>query len=340
MKRSLLLGCTGLILTAVATPTILAAAEEPLVAVGLSAAPDGSAVSPGNVFPAGLKELSVGFRLKEDESFKKIQARWIAVDVGAAAPANSEMGKSSLNVKAMRSGRFRYTLPRALPVGKYEAVLTADDNPWKELPFSIAAQQSSATLAVPQDFFPLTTGREWVYDFVMEGREGTTVSLPGVVRSSDGKLRATAIYRVADVGPEGAHIEMLRNKEIVSEEWWRIDEKGFSVLKRKAGDDVVTFQPPQLLLPAGLQMQKDWDYKTGDTRQKLHAWGPVLLSGSQGSKPGYVVLIEEPANHPTASAERDIVPGMGIVNDVIITTLGGERLMKQQAILREIHEIK
>jgi hypothetical protein len=75
-------------------------------------------------------------------------------------------------------------------------------------------------------------------------------------------------------------------------------------------------------------MAKDHSY-----RQTYRMWGPLPLRGPQGEAPGYVVLTEQPVPPGSLTVERHIIPGIGLVKEIIVQALRGEMLSRQELIL-------
>ena len=301
--------------------------EKPQFQVGLAAAADFSAVYPSTVFRSPINELSASFHLDEKERPTRLTARWIAVDVGAAAPQNFQIAAAALEPKGMTSGRFRYEQPQPLPVGRYRVELEADGKPWQSAQFEIVAAGGASSPAAGQALIPLAPGQQWTYRFEQRAGRGARLNLPGVAADPDGAYRATVKLRVAGLDAEGAHLITVRNDQPVFEEWWRLDKAGLWATRRKQGLDDNALNPPQRLLAAPGTDQK-WTYPPFG--QDFRMWGPLPMSGAWGSGNGYVVLLRQPADKPLATVERHFVPGVGMVREVIIQTIAGRLISRQE----------
>src|SRR5438132_1512806 len=80
------------VLVAAAAPETVAAQSGASLQTCLAAAADYSPVYPTVVFPLTSPELDAVFRLGQGEHYKRLSAKWIAVDVGSVAPPNTLTG--------------------------------------------------------------------------------------------------------------------------------------------------------------------------------------------------------------------------------------------------------
>lgn len=178
--RVLSLWCIGLLILAFTRLSLADAAQPdvPSLQLSLAVAADYSPMYPTQTFPPTTKEVTAGFNLGKDESFTKLTATWIAVDVGAAAPPNYEIATAELALQGKRKGKFTYTQPNPLPIGKYRLDVAANGKPWQSLEFSVAGPTAVA-MARPADLLPLAKGRLWTYAFVQEAGCGVQFLLEG-----------------------------------------------------------------------------------------------------------------------------------------------------------------
>lgn len=308
-----------------------AQAQTPSLQLCLAAAADSSPVYPTRSFLSTAREVIAVFRLGKGESYKKLTAAWIAVDVGDAAPPNYQIAKADLQLQGKDRGRFRYSQDKPLPLGKYRLEVTADGKSWKSAEFTVAPIGKAADIKQPQELLPLTKGQVWTYAFVQEAGMGGKVNLPGIAPDAEGKYRATVTLTAAATDQAGNRIESRRNGALVFEEWWQLGPRGLAATKRKKGDIVTVVDPPQVLLPWPLNAPQEWTYEPKDKsfRQAYRMWGPVPVRGPQGEGPGYVVLVEQGAT----TVERHFLPGVGLIREVSITALGGEMVSRQEMIL-------
>lgn len=309
-------------------------AEEGFLQTGIEANADYSPVYASQVFGASTRELKAVFRLGSGEKFKMLEGTWIAVDVGSAAPPNTTVAKSS--IRNATKGSFKLSLPRGLPLGKYRFDVTADAKAWKSVEFTAVPDMAAPLVAGPESLLPLKPGQTWTYDFMQQGGSGAKISLPGVTPDAQGRFHATVTLTVAGTDDAGAHIEMRRNNELVFNEWWRLDQKGFSATKRKAGDEVTVLDPPQVLFAWPLKTPKSWYYTPSDKsyKQTYKMWGPLPIKTPAGEKAGYVVFVEQRAKPVNITVERQFVPGIGLVRETIVTAVNDDMVTRQELVLK------
>ncbi len=303
----------------------------------LALAPDDSAIVPMTEIPASFRGFAVACRLREGEKPATLSARWIAVAAGTTASANTVIGTASVTLGARRHAGFRFTLPRDLAVGSYRVDVVADGKPWASVEVPVVADKDVALPSSSADLLPLAPGTTWTYAFRMDVGEGRRITLPGIEPDAAGTLRATATYKVAKRDSDGAHVEIRRGKDLVLEEWWAVDANGVSVARRRAGGDTAKFDPPQPLfpMPARGVSSSTWTPKGGAaaSAQAVRTWGPVTVAGPAGPAVGWVVLLSLPADAPSLTIERQFVPGVGMVRETIVQTVGGELATRQEVVL-------
>ena len=302
----------------------------------LALAPDDSAVVPMTEIPASFRGFALTCRLSEAEKPVALSATWIAVDVGATAPANTVISTASVTLGTRRHAGFRFTLPRDLPVGSYRVDLAADGKTWASVKVPVVADKDAVLPSKPADLIDLSPGRTWTYAFRMDVGAGIKMTLPGIEPDAAGTLRATATYKVAKSDDAGAQVEIRRGKDLVLEEWWAADEGGIAVPRRRSGNDSATFDPPQPLFPMPSKGVSSftWTPKGGDaaSAQAVQTWGPVAVTEITGLC--WVVLTSVPADAPTLTIEREFVPGVGMVRETIVRTLGGNLVTRQESVLQ------
>jgi hypothetical protein len=315
---------------------LAAAGDEAMLQICLAAHADYTPVYPTLSIPSSAKGVMAVFRFGNGETHKAITGTWVAVDVGAAATPNYTLSSKTIQ-GPLSKGRFYFTLPRPLPVGKYHLDVAADKKPWKSVEFSVVADAPEPTLAGPQALLPLRQGQTWTYDFVQQSGSGAHIELPGIKPDAEGRYHANVVMTAAAPDAAGQHVELRRNGQLVFEEWWRLDEKGLSATKRKGGDEVVVMDPPQILLPWPLTPARKWEYKPrdGSYHQTYSIWGPVPVPTSTGVKSGYVVFVEQTQGALTLSVERHFVPGVGMTREIIVTGLSQDMVSRQEMILRK-----
>jgi hypothetical protein len=63
-------------------------------------------------------------------------------------------------------------------------------------------------------------------------------------------------------------------------------------------------------------------------------WGPVPLNGPFGAAPGYVVLMQQQPAQPVAlTVERQYLPGVGMVREVVVQARNGVMLTRWESVL-------
>jgi uncharacterized RDD family membrane protein YckC len=96
-------------------------------------------IEPATTFTPGASVISVAFRVTSAAPGSRLKAVWTAVDVGSAAPPNTELDESVLVVPGPVPGTFRLRRgPRPWPVGNYRVDLYLDDVLVVTLPYTVA----------------------------------------------------------------------------------------------------------------------------------------------------------------------------------------------------------
>jgi hypothetical protein len=332
------------------THTSTAGAQTPLLQLCLAEAADFSPVYPTQVFPANAREIAAVAHLAPGESHKVLTATWIAVDVGKAAPPNKEIAKSNIPLNKMTKVAFRLSLLGAMPVGKYRLDVLADGNPWKSAEFTVMETIKTPDVKQPADLLPLRQGQVWTYSYVQEAGPGAKISLPDVTPDADGKLRFAVTLTVAGADAAGSRVDLRRNNALVFQEWWRLDSSGLASTQRKAVDPqakdaledltqnpLIKLDPPQMLLRWPLRAPQVWTYTPTDHSysQTIHMWGPLPMKSPAGNSPGYLVLIEQKESLGALTAERQWMPGIGLVREVIISTVGNRLAGRTEMVLQK-----
>jgi hypothetical protein len=334
------------ILAAALLALLQSAPQKPALVTCLAAAGDSTPIYPTDEFPGSLRKIVVAYRLADSESFERLTSIWIAVDVGDAAPANTEMARVDIALQGHKRGTIKYSQDNPLPIGKYRVDVLADGKPWKSVAFTVVPATAIAPLANPADLFALTEGKIWNYEFTQQSGTGEKLTVPGVETDADGRLRAKVAIVVGKSDKDGTRLEFRRNGQLVQEEWWRLEAAGLAVTQRKGSGEAVRLDPPQLLLALPLAAEKRWDYrpKDGAYQQTYRMVGPLPIALARAgltSKPtmGFVVIVEQAmdANNPPAgkiTVERHFVPGVGLVKETILTTMGDKLVGRQEMTLQ------
>jgi len=303
-------------------------------------APDGSAIFPTSTIPAQNRELLAVFHLAPDEHLRDLDAAWVAVDVGSVAPPNTVVAQGSLHLEpAMDHGLFRFTLPRNLPVGRYRLDVTANKQPWHSVEFAVVDGGAPAASSL-RELVPLDRGRVFTYAYTQQasGPAKITSAPPGATLAKDGSLHAVVTMSVASYDETGAHLQWRRGGVAFSDEWWRFDPKGLYVTRRVVGDETLSLDPPQTIMPWPVDGPKKWSYQSrdGKIRQEYRAWGPVAVPnppGTNGSARGYVVLLREKSDPVEMTVERHFLPDRGLVRSITTTALGQRRVGREEMVL-------
>lgn len=312
-------------------------AEEPSpLTLCLAPAADDSPVYPLREVPANHREFVVACRLRAGESFQKLTGAWTAVDVGEAAPPNSEIGRTDLPLRGSSHGHFRYSLPRDFPIGKYRFDVAADGVPWASLEFSVVPAAEPVPAAKPEELIPLSPGTTWTYAWLLEpGPAVKNLTVTGAERGEDGKFRATTSISVAERDGAVARMEWRRGGAVVGEEWWSLGAEGLAVVKAKAGETTVTHDPPLPILALPLRSAHAWTHQPkGDpARMEYRMWGPLPLPTPTGEAPGWVVWMRNAAGPRVSTIERQIVPGVGVVRESHVDVVGTALLTRIETAL-------
>ena len=292
-------------------------------------------IGPNAAVPATGKELLVVFHLAPDEHFHKLVSRWVADDVGLAAPPGYKIGEGELAVEDSTSGKFRYYQPKPLPVGRYHVEVLADGQPWKTASLTVVAAPVLAVSA-PAGLLPLTEGRTWTYDFVQEAGPGANLSESEMKPDADGKFRATVTMTAGKSEADGMHVLFARNGKTVSEEWWRLNAKGLAASRRIVDGELIALNPPQVLLAMPTAGFMDWSYRAADGSFTQHYREWCLNENDPPGVPSGLLVVTEQDLNPGLKvvAERLWVPGRGLVREVITTSLGAHLLSRQTMLLR------
>lgn len=328
--------CHALALFGLAVIAAAARAEEPSpLTLCLAPAADDSAVYPLQEVPASNRELVVVFQLRAGESFGKLEHVWTAVDVGDAAPANTEVGREETALNGMTRGNLKFTLPRDLPVGKYRLDVSADGKPWASLEFPVVPAKETTPLAKPADLMPLEPGTKWTYAWVLEpGPTIKKLNVSGAAQGADGKCRATMAVTVSGKEEGLAHVEMKRGDTLVSEEWWSLTDKGLVVARVKIEGEMADYDPPLPMIALPLESASSWTHQPKDGPPvEYRMWGPLPVRTPSGEAPGWIVWMRFVAGDQITTIERHYAPGVGIVREVHVTARGPTLLTRLETAL-------
>jgi uncharacterized RDD family membrane protein YckC len=97
------------------------------------------ALEPATTFSPESAVINVAFKVTRAPAGSRLKAVWTAVDVGDAAPPNTELDETMLTLTGPAPGTFRLKRgPRPWPVGDYRVDLYLDDELMVTLPYTVA----------------------------------------------------------------------------------------------------------------------------------------------------------------------------------------------------------
>ena len=302
------------------------------VRTSLATAADLSAVYPTSTFPAGTREIFAAVSLGRKSTLTKISSKWIAVDVGGAAPPHLTIASADTDVTKADRARLRYAQAKPMPPGSYRLEITADGAPIASTDFRIDPPAANAQPAAAkiEDLLPLKIGHVWRYDFTQESSGSPT-------------LRARVTQKLASNDYRGPKIETRRDNKLVMQEWWLLDDKGLFAAQRQVGDDSATIlDPPQLLWPGASASSSPiaWSYqpKHAATADTCRMWGPLPIDTPMGQRQGYVVLCEQKGGQSKMTTERHWVPGIGMTREIVVNAIKDQLLSRQDMELIAVGE--
>jgi hypothetical protein len=281
----------------------------------LSAAADYSAGWPTTVFPAGGKRMVAVFQLGEGEKFEKLSSRWVVVDVGDAAPAGKELGKTDLELKGSRRGRFQYTQDVPLPVGKYRLDVQADGKPWRSADLTVAPDVAPIELKSAAELLSLKEGQTWEYESIAWAGNGAS-------SGPDAKVRQRFTVTIGPKEEAGWRVDITASGKTMGQAWWQLTDEGLVLTQMKDGDKVAKVEPPRLLvpLPKQLPMFWSWQAKDGSDKHDCQAWGPFTVSPPL-AKPvrGYLITTDTSTEEGRKTMSQIFVPGYGLLSEYDVT---------------------
>lgn len=305
----------------------------------------GQPIYPTTMFLPSGKEMVVVFALGPDEKFEKLSSRWIAVDVGDAAPANTEMAENTLDVKGQRSGLLRYSQSVPLPVGKYRLEVRADGKDWKTVDLTVSDPPEGPVEHEPSaPLFELPPDKVFQYQLTSTPGPGVKVNIPFAKPGPDGVVRADLTQKIGQPDEHGIPIETSINGNVVSTGWLKNDATGLALTHVEREGKPVKLDEPVVFFKLPLSNGMEWPYKTGQKEGQgvARAWGPYPVEGPDGAKAGWVVVNKEHTIHgePGSSSvlgqvtvERHFLPGYGMVREVRVTSMGNKLDSRQEIAL-------
>lgn len=121
-------------------PVVSGAAGSPLTAtLARSVTADHQPIEPTATFSPEAPSINVAFRLTTAPAGSRLKAVWTAVEVGDAAPPNTELDETAVTVSGPAPGTFRLRRgPRPWPVGDYRVDIYLDDELVLTMPYQVA----------------------------------------------------------------------------------------------------------------------------------------------------------------------------------------------------------
>jgi len=105
---------------------------------GLNVSPNHEPINPTTTFSPETPVIHVAFRVSQAQPGSRLKAVWSAVNVGTAAPPNSQLGESTVVLLGPSPGNFRFTRgAEPWPVGDYKVDLYLNDQLVLSLPYRI-----------------------------------------------------------------------------------------------------------------------------------------------------------------------------------------------------------
>ncbi len=322
-------------LIALACLPLARAADEDSLVPCLACTGDYQPIAANAVVPAEGKQMLGVFHLAAGEKYSRLVSTWIAVDVGPAAPPNYKITEAAMDLAGRHEGVFHYTQPGVLPTGSYRIVVTADGRPWKSAEVTVVHRQT-LTGSTAGPLIPLTDGRKWTYDFTQKAGAGVTINLPGATKDAEGRFHATVVMTAGRMASTGSHLTLVRNGQIVSEEWWRLDDRGLVATERRVQGQDLHLNPPQILLATPVSTYQEWDNNAADGSFQQHCRQWCLNPDAGAGHPReFLVVLEQGGNDsPKIVGERHYVLGTGLVREVITMTVGGNLISRTTMVLR------
>jgi hypothetical protein len=308
-------------LLAAEPPSAAAPRTETLVTC-LATAADGTPIGVADTF-AGPTQLVAVLHI---EHGKSLHFQWIAVDLGAAAPAGQVINEGNMSVAAQQGMIALDHGGDVLPPGKYRLSVTVDSAPWRTVDCTVTPPAPVPALKSPQELLPLVLDKTWNYDLREVLEKGATSDLPDVRPSSDGILRGNFALTVGETSGAGTCIARHSNGTLLDNEWWRLDNNGLSLTQRTIGDKVTPVDPPQRL----------WPLPLANCKEPVRMWGPVPVAGLHGATPGFIVLQEASGPDGKTTVERDFVIGVGMTREVTITVGDNGGIKTRELVLRKM----
>lgn len=106
--------------------------------LALDVSPNHEPINPTTTFSPDVPVIHLTFRVSQVQPGSRLKAVWNVVNVGAAAPANSQLAESSVVLPGPAPGNFRFRRgSEPWPVGEYKVDLYLNDQFVLSLPYKI-----------------------------------------------------------------------------------------------------------------------------------------------------------------------------------------------------------
>jgi uncharacterized RDD family membrane protein YckC len=103
-----------------------------------SVSPNHEPINPTTTFSAQTPVIHVAFRVSQAQPGSRLKAVWSAVDIGTAAPPNSQLAESTVVLPGPAPGNFRFSRgAEPWTVGNYKVDLYLNDQLVLSLPYRI-----------------------------------------------------------------------------------------------------------------------------------------------------------------------------------------------------------
>ena len=325
---------------ATARPAVSAESAPPGLQLCLAPAADLSPIFPTTEFRSNDRMISVLFRLEEGMHPKRLMAEFIPTEV-PNVPSGKAVAHATLGPPEA-FGSFALMIGTQLPPGKYRVDVSADGTLWKSADFTVVPTLPAPEVKKPEALVALTPGRTWTYELTQEVAAGAKITdVPqGITQGPDGKYHGVVVATITGVDAAGAHFQYQRRGGAgFMDEWWRLDFHGLTATQRRMeGGELITLDSPQVLWRLPLKSSGEWTYKFKQTNvhQNIRQWGPVPLRGPEGTRAGFVVVVNQEVGPTAITVEREFIPGAGMVRQVYTTGLRGRFVQRETMLLTDV----
>lgn len=108
--------------------------------LALNVSPNHEPINPTTTFAPEVQTIHLAFKVSQAQPGSTLKAVWSAVNVGAAAPPNSQLVESTLTLPGPIPGTFRFTRgTQPWPVGDYKVDLYLNNQLVLTIPYKVAS---------------------------------------------------------------------------------------------------------------------------------------------------------------------------------------------------------